>query len=165
MALPPLATIVAPRMRRHNLLIESLISGTIAALAIMPFGLAFRTAGLRVGHYGPKFAGLFVTDPGPAVLFVQHLVLGWLSALPLLLLLRRSALPVGPLAAGAIYGVGYYVTVNSLALPLFFGDPTPWQLGPAYILPSLVVHIVFGACVGYVSRHVAVQSRMTPQAS
>jgi hypothetical protein len=136
-----------------QLLFESMRSGTIAAIAMMPFGFAFRALGLRVGHYGPKFAALFVNDPGPAFQFAQHIVLGWLSAAPLVLLLcwRRVTLP--PVVAGSVYGVAYYVAVNSLALPLYFGDELPWQKGIATVIPSLVIHLVFGACVGYFSRH------------
>jgi len=143
----------------RRLLIETLKSGTIASLAMMPFGLAFRAAGLRIGYYGPKFAALFVKDPTATFLFAQHIVLGWVSALPLLLVLIKVPLPVSPVLFGAAYGVAYYVVVNSLALPLYFGDQTPWQLGVAHILPSLVVHVVFGACVGYVSRRFALSKQ------
>lgn len=45
------------------------------------------------------------------------------------------------------YGALYYVAVNSLALPLYFGDPLPWILGWAVVLPSLLVHVVFGVSV------------------
>ena len=139
-------------MQLHRVLLESVKTGTVAALAMMPFGTAFRVTGLRVGHYGPKFAGLFVNDPGPAFLFVQHIVLGWISALPLVawLLLRE---PKGSsVALGALYGAAYYGAVNALALPLYFGDELPWTLGVGTVLPSLVVHVVFGAVIGYMCR-------------
>lgn len=130
------------------LLKESIRSGTIAALSMMPFGFAFRMAGMRVGHYGPKFAALYVDDPGPVVLFAQHLIIGWASALPFLWLLARLRPPVSPALAGALYGIAYYVAVNSLALPLAFGDPLPWQLGIATVVPSLTIHVVFGLSLG-----------------
>jgi hypothetical protein len=136
-----------------QLLFESMRSGTIAAIAMMPFGFAFRALGLRVGHYGPKFAALFVNDPGPAFQFAQHIVLGWLSAAPLVLLLCFRRIALSPVVAGSVYGVVYYVAVNSLALPLYFGDELPWQKGMATVIPSLVIHVVFGACVGYFSGH------------
>lgn len=142
-------------MTLRQLLLECLKSGTIASLAMMPFGFAFRAAGMRVGHYGPKFAQLFVETPGPAFLFAQHMVLGWVSVLPLLLLLAKVKQPWHPVATGALYGAGYYVAINALALPLFFGDALPWQLGAAYVVPSLVAHIVFGACAAWVSRRLA----------
>ena len=141
-------------MTLRRLLLECLKSGTIAALAMMPVGFAFRAAGMRVGHYGPKFAQLFVDAPGPLFLFAQHIVLGWISVVPLLLFLARAR-PAHPVTAGAIYGAIYYVAVNSLALPLYFGEPTPWQLGAGTVIPSLVVHIVFGACAAWVSRGLA----------
>jgi len=136
-----------------QLLFATLKSGTIASLAMMPFALVFRTLGLRVGHYGPKFAGLFVHEPGPLFLFVQHIMIGWVSAIPLVLLLSFARIGLPPMATGAAYGVLYYVAVNSLALPLYFGDELPWHQGVAAVVPSLVIHIIFGACVGYFSRY------------
>ena len=56
------------------------------------------------------------------------------------------------MAIGAAYGLAYYVVVNSFALPLFFGDPTPWQLGFSFIYPSVLIHLVFGVCIGVTSR-------------
>ena len=139
-------------MQSQRVILESMKTGTVAALAMMPFGAAFRAAGLRVGHYGPKFASLFVSDPGPVFLFVQHIVLGWISALPLVafLLLRRPK--VSPVALGALYGAAYYAVVNAVALPVYFGDKLPWVLGVGTVLPSLVIHVVFGAVIGYMCR-------------
>lgn len=146
-------------MRPTQLLLETLKSGTIASLAMMPVGFAFKAMGMRVGHYGPKFGALFVQDPTPFFLFAQHIALGWLSALPLLVLLSRVALPTPSLVIGGLYGAGYYVLVNSLALPLYFEDPLPWQLGVSFVLPSLVVHVVFGVSVSYFSRRIVLQSQ------
>lgn len=56
--------------------IESVRSGTIASLVIVPLSPLFKAMGLRIGHYGPKFAGLFVDDPQPWLLFVQHILMG-----------------------------------------------------------------------------------------
>ena len=139
-------------MQARFLLIESIRSGVIASLVIVPLSPLFKAAGLRIGHYGPKFAALFVDDPQPLLLFMQHLVVGWLSALPLLILLAKSGAGTRPLLAGATYGAAYYVVVNSLALPTFFGDPVPWQLGAATVLPSLAGHIIYGASIGLTSK-------------
>lgn len=137
-------------MRTSVWLKEALRSGTIASLVMMPPGFIFQALGLRVGHYGPKFAGLWVDNPTPPLLFAQHLVLGWVSALPLLAWLVGSQRAASrPVLSGALYGAGYYVAVNSLGLPLWFNDPLPWQLGPATVLPSLVVHLVYGASIGF----------------
>lgn len=133
-------------------LVESLIAGTAAALAMMPAGFIFRALGMRVGHYGPKFAGLYLTDPGPLALFAQHLVLGWVSVLPLCWLAWERRPPSHAVRMGAVYGAAYYVAVNSLALPLYFGDPLPWQLGIDVMVPSLVVHIVFGVVAAWAMR-------------
>ena len=131
---------------------ESIRSGTIAALTMMPFGFLFKFLDLRVGYYGPKLGALLFGEPGRFVLFLQHLVLGWVSALPLLLILVRLQGTAAPMAIGAAYGLAYYVVVNSFALPLFFGDPTPWQLGFSFIYPSVLIHLVFGVCIGVTSR-------------
>ena len=64
---------------------ETVRSGTIASLVMMPVGFFFQWAGWRVGHYGPKVAAWFMEAPTPPFLFAQHLVIGWLSTWPLLL--------------------------------------------------------------------------------
>jgi uncharacterized membrane protein YagU involved in acid resistance len=139
-------------MRYLSLFKESVRSGTIAALAMMPFGILFKFLDLRVGYYGPKLGALLFGEPSRIVLFLQHLVLGWVSALPLLVILVGLEGKVAPTATGAAYGLAYYVIVNSFALPLFFGDPTPWQLGFSFIYPSVLIHLVFGVCIGVTSR-------------
>jgi uncharacterized membrane protein YagU involved in acid resistance len=139
-------------VRHKTLLVEAIRSGTIASLVIVPLSPLFKAMGLRIGHYGPKFAALFVDDPQPWQLFVQHIVIGWVSALPLLLILLHTGAARRPLIAGALYGAGYYVVVNSLALPAYFADPTPWRLGWATVLPSLIGHVIYGASIGLTSR-------------
>lgn len=139
-------------MSTKALLIESIRSGTIASLVIMPLSPLFKAAGLRIGHYGPMFAALFFDNPQPWLLFAQHLVIGWGSALPLLVMLAKTSAGRQPLLAGAAYGAGYYAAVNSLALPIYFGDTLPWQLGTATVLPSLVGHILYGASLGMTSK-------------
>lgn len=141
------------------LLIEAIRSGTIASLVIVPLAPLFRALGLRIGHYGPKFAALFVDDPQPWLLFVQHLIIGWASALPLLVILVLTRASRMPVVAGAAYGAAYYVVVNSLALPLYFGDLTPWQLGWATIVPSLIGHLAYGACIGFTARRFVEDAR------
>jgi uncharacterized membrane protein YagU involved in acid resistance len=59
------------------------------------------------------------------------------------------------LVAGALYGVLFYVVVNSLALPIYFGDSTPGQLGWTTIYPSLIGHIAFGLAIALASRRFA----------
>ena len=61
-------------MRYFSLLKESVRSGTIAALVMMPFGLLLKFLDLRVGYYGPKFGALLFGEPNRFVLFLQHLV-------------------------------------------------------------------------------------------
>lgn len=139
-------------MAARALLLETLRSGTIASLAVMPVGWLFKALGLRIGHYGPKFAALFIDNPQTWHLLVQHFLIGWISTLPLLLVLISIGRSRAWLLVGALYGAAYYVIVNSLALPLYFGDATPWHMGWATIYPSLIGHIVFGLSIALTSR-------------
>ena len=138
------------------LALEALRSGTIASLAMMPFGLLFKSIGLRVGHYGPKVGeALFGHQPDPwmsALLLMQHFVIGWLSALPLLMFWLWRASRAIQLGDGLLYGLAYYLAVNALALPWLFGDTFPWQHGWSTIYPSLVVHLVFGVSIALTAR-------------
>ena len=130
------------------LLKEALRSGTIASIVMMPVGFLFKALGLRVGHYGPKLGELlFGLQPEPlmqVLLLAQHLFIGWLSTVPLLLFWRWTSPRSPSLADGLMYGALYYLTVNALALPAVFGDLFPWQLGWSYVYPSLMVHLIFG---------------------
>ena len=135
-----------------KLLKESIRSGTIASIVIMPVGIISKYMGLRIGHYGPKLAETLFGSTAQALLMTQHLIIGWLSAAPLLVALVIIGNRASPVLIGAIYGMGYYLVINSLALPLLFGDLTPWQLGFSYIYPSLIGHILFGASIGFTAR-------------
>lgn len=147
-----------PIASQTPLLKEALRSGTIASIVMMPFGFLFKALGLRVGHYGPKLGEfLFGLQPEPwmqVLLVAQHLLIGWLSAVPLLLFWRWAPPRSPSLADGLLYGALYYLTVNALALPAIFGDAFPWQLGWSYVYPSLVVHLVFGLSLGVTARPV-----------
>lgn len=143
-------------MFSRALLIETLRSGTIASLAMIPFGLMFRALDMRVGHYGRRLIEVGIGDvPLPvfrALLMTEHLLIGWLTTWPLLLAMVWLAGRVPNWIMGLAYGAGYYVAINSLLLPMAFGDPTPWELGVATIVPSLVVHLVFGASIAFTAR-------------
>lgn len=135
---------------------ESIRSGTIASIAMVPFGFLFQLLGLRVGHYGKKLLEAFFADlPEQTfrlLLIVQHFAIGWISAAPLLIALVWVGHRHPGWFVGGIYGAVYYVVLNSLVLPLSFGDRTPWQLGFSVIYPSLIVHIVFGISIGLTSK-------------
>lgn len=135
---------------------ESVRSGTIASIAMIPFGFVFQLLGLRVGHYGKKLLDVFLNNYSEMtfrlLMFIEHFVIGWLSAAPLLVLLVLLKNRLAAWAVGAIYGLGYYVLLNSLALPLIFGDATPWALGVSVVYPSLVIHIIFGVSIALTAR-------------
>ena len=77
-------------MLPKSISIETFRSGTIASLVTMPLAPLFKSMGLRIGHYGPKFASLFIDNPKPWMLFAQHLIIGSVSTLPLLLILQGT---------------------------------------------------------------------------
>lgn len=123
---------------------------------MIPFAAVFRSLGLRVNEYGKKTLELLVGDVAPplhyGLTFVQHLVISWLAAVPLLLLLVGIANRRTRLIAGAAYGAAFYAAVNSLALPIAFGDPTPWEIGFATVYPSLVIHLIYGVVIAMMAR-------------
>ncbi len=141
---------------------ESLRSGTIASLAMIPFGLLFRALDLRIGHYGKRLVEVSLGElPVTALrilVLAEHFVIGWLTTWPLLLMLIWVGTRVPAWTTGLAYGAAYYVAINSLLLPLAFGDPTPWQLGISTIYPSLIVHLVFGVSIAWTSKRFVAQS-------
>ncbi len=151
------------RQGRRAMLREVLRAGTAAGLAMIPFAALFRFFGLRVNEYGRKVLELLVGDvAGPlqfVLTFVQHMVISWFVAVPLLMLLTVINERGIRLAAGAAYGAGFYAVMNSLALPIAFGDPTPWQLGLSTVYPSLTIHLVYGVVIAMVARP-SIQSRL-----
>jgi len=130
---------------------EALRSGTIAGLAMIPFAAVFRFCGLRINEYGRKTLELLVGDVAPPLhvflTLVQHLVISWVVAVPLLWLVRGMGDRRARVLVGTTYGAAFYVAVNSFALPFAFGDPTPWALGFGAVYPSLVIHLVYGFAV------------------
>ena len=135
---------------------DALRSGTIAGLAMIPFAALFQFLGLRVNEYGRKALGLLLGELPPPLhylfTFALHIVISWIAAAPLLLVLDRFVDRRVRVFVGFLYGAAFYAVVNSLALPIAFGDPTPWELGFATVYPSLVVHLVYGTVVALAAR-------------
>jgi hypothetical protein len=135
---------------------ETLRTGIVAGLAMIPFAAVFRASGLRINEYGAKTLELLVGQVAAPLhyllTFVQHLVISCLAAVPLLLLLGRIPRRRDRVLVGLGYGAGFYVVVNSLALPFAFGDSTPWRLGFEVVYPSLLIHLVYGFVIGVLAR-------------
>ena len=83
-----------------KLLKESIRSGTIASIVIMPVGFGFKYLGLRVGHYGPKLAETLFGNTSEILLLTQHFIIGWLSAAPLLFALVAIGKRASPILIG-----------------------------------------------------------------
>jgi hypothetical protein len=139
-----------------TLIREVLRTGTVAGLAMIPFAAVFQRLDLRINEYGRKTLGLLVGDVSPPVhtllTFIQHLAISWIVAVPLLLLLGAFSRRRDRILVGLAYGAVFYVGMNSLALPLAFGDPTPWRLGLSVVWPSLFIHLVYGFTVAALAR-------------
>lgn len=135
---------------------EALRTGTVAGLAMVPFAAVFQRFDLRVNEYGRKTLALLVGDVSAPLhyllTFIQHLAISWVVAVPLLLLLDGRSRKRDRLLIGLAYGGLFYVAVNSFALPLAFGDLTPWRLGFTVVYPSLLIHFVYGLTVGLLAR-------------
>lgn len=142
-------------LRLRALAGEALRSGTLAGLAMVPFAALFRAVGLRINEYGRKTLELVVGNVAPplhyALTLAQHLLISWVVAVPLLWLLARIDGRRTRVLVGALYGAAFYVVVNAWALPLYFGDPTPWALGMETVVPSLAIHLVYGVVIGLIA--------------
>jgi len=120
-----------------------LLAGTVGGVAMIPVGMLIRhAAGGTVNVYGELVVERLLGHVARWALFVEHMLVSWVLAIPLVLLAAR--LDRGIVAAGLAYGVAIWLVVNALALPWLFGRPTPWALGWPAIWPSLVVHAVYG---------------------
>ena len=148
---------------------EALRSGFIAAIAMIPFALLFSAMGLRINEYGKKVIQFLFPDFSPGIRFVffviEHFILSWIIAIPLLLLLKYFHHRISYLLLGILYGTVFYILINSLLLPVLFNDVTPWKLGfIKTILPSLIVHIVYGLSVALASRNFINKIMASPSA-
>ncbi len=138
------------------------IAGLAGGLAMIPVGLVLRFAfGAPVNVYGELVVLRITGRLDPLLLALEHLIVSLAMAAPLIGILHR----VGHRAAitiGLLYGGSAWLVVNSLALPVIFDQPTPWQIGPSAIWGSLIVHLVFGLVVALVSRRLAAAPSRSP---
>lgn len=137
---------------------EAFRSGSIAAIVMIPFALLFSSLGLRINEYGKKVIQLLFSNFSPGIRFalfiLEHFILSWIFAIPLLLLLMHFHRRFSYILLGFLYGTVFYILINSLLLPALFNEVIPWKAGFIYtILPSLVVHIVYGLSIAFTTRH------------
>ncbi|OLY94506.1 hypothetical protein SAMN05444008_101124 [Cnuella takakiae] len=115
--------------KRTGLWREALRSGTFAAIAMIPFGVLFSKLGLRINEYGQKIIQMAFPHFSKGIRFalfvLEHFVLSWIIAMPLLLLLKYFHHRIHHLLLGFIYGLLFYIAINSLLLPALFKDATP----------------------------------------
>jgi uncharacterized membrane protein YagU involved in acid resistance len=149
----------------NTLLARAAATGTIGGLAMIPVGQLLIFIGFPVGLYSEELARWLLGFSTPSVLFIEHMLISLSLAVGLVLAsapaIRRWS-PGRALAWGAAYGALIWLVVNSLALPLAFGKATPWQLGPAAIWPSLLVHLLFGVVVAALARADTIRKTTPP---
>ncbi len=140
---------------RTAVLAAALRAGTLAGLAMIPFTAMFRGGGWRVNEYARKtlelVAGDIASPTREILMLVQHQLIAVVASIPLLLVLTGVPDRRVRVVLGALYGVGVYVVVNATALPAVFGDPAPWEFGITNVIPSLVVHVVYGLVLGWLA--------------
>ncbi|RQO33899.1 hypothetical protein DBR37_12255 [Herminiimonas sp. KBW02] len=139
-------------MSFKRLLLEALKAG-IAGAFVMPIAgmISKPIFSWHVWQYGKKSAEIFVENPSFGLLFAVHLLWSWVAALLLIAFLRKMRAD-SPVLLGAAVGGIYYFLVNAIALPLYFGDPFPWQQGVPYLAQPLIVLVSFAICVSFMSR-------------
>lgn len=129
---------------------RSVAAGALGGISMVPVGLVLNATGFQVNKYGEllleKVLGQFLYS----AMAIEHFAISIAMAVPLvaLLTLRRQRHPI---LLGLGYGAAIWFVVNSLALPIAFGQSTPWQLGVNALWPSLLVHVVYGLVVAAVA--------------
>lgn len=138
------------------------IAGIAGGVAMIPFGLLLRRIlGYSLNVYGELLVQTILGRVSPWALAVEHFLISWGMALPLVALLARRRRG-SPLLLGSLYGAGIWVVVNSLLLPVAFGRPTPWRLGWPAIWPSLLVHVIYGAVAATVAGRIGRPAAPSP---
>lgn len=138
--------------------------GVLGGIAIIPYGLAMLFWWhAHINVYGTKTLQLLTPKPSPWLAFIQHMLISYLFAVPLLWALAQMRLQsrprAFPLFFGAAYGFLIWSSINALLLPYLFHDPTPWQLGWHAVWPSLLGHVLYGLVAAGIGKRVLSSSR------
>ena len=133
---------------------SGLTAGFVATVVLSLLMMAKQAMGLMpdldlVAIVAGMVAKLTGGKPDPIVGWVMHFFIGtvmWGIAYAIL----QSKLPGGPVARGMIFGIGAWLLMMVLAMPLagagFFG----LALGMGAPVATLMLHLVFGATLGVV---------------
>jgi len=133
---------------------SGLTAGFVATVVLSLLMMAKQAMGLMpdldlVAIVAGMVARLTGGKPDPIVGWVMHFFIGtvmWGIAYAIL----QSKLPGGPVARGMIFGIGAWLLMMVLAMPLagagFFG----LALGMGAPVATLMLHLVFGATLGVV---------------
>ena len=128
---------------------QAIRAGTVGGLAMIPVGLAVRYGfGATVNVYGELVVQQILGRAVPWALFLEHFLISWVLAVPVVWLMSRTP-TVSITLIGLAYGAAIWTLLNSFTLPLVFSRPTPWAIGWPAIWPSLTVHLVYGVAVSH----------------
>ncbi len=134
----------------EGLLLRAAVAGIAGGLAMIPVGLLLRRVlGYSLNVYGELLVHKVLGHVSPWALALEHFLVSWGMALPLVALASRRGASLG---MGALYGAAIWLVVNSLLLPVAFGRTTPWGLGWSAIWPSLAVHVLYGTVAAAAAR-------------
>lgn len=133
---------------------ESVLAGLAGGLAMIPVGLVARGLGASVNVYGELVVQQLLGRLEPIALLVEHLLVSWAMAVPLVAVLRLARHRHAA-AIGLTYGAAAWLSVNALALPIVFGRPMPWTIGWSAVWGSWLVHLAFGLAAALVGRRLA----------
>ena len=120
--------------RRRIGAVRITVAGLVGAVVMIPPGVIAGLLGFQVNKFGELLARQLTGGAARPVLLVEHLLIG----------ATRTAYD------GLAYGTAFWLVANTVALPLLFGQPGPWSIGPSALLPSLIVHMVYGISTGLV---------------
>ena len=139
----------------RRILVATAIAGTL------DIGMAATETALHGKPVGKMLRGLASGAVPPAVdwsatgallgLAVHYAIMAVMAAVFMLLLARNDWLRAHSLVAGALYGLGLYLFMYGLVLPIRFGAPLPSD--PIAIAKGLFAHMgLVGLTFGLVAR-------------
>ena len=144
-----------------SLLKLSILPGLTAAIAMIPYGLVLMNVlKLPINIYGEKTLQLFMVKPTYIMMFIEHLLISYIFAIPVIWLMKRFRLYTVSafvlLLSGAFYGLVIWLVFNSLLLPLLYHDLSPWKKGWYAMWPSMTAHILYGFVAAAVGKRLRV---------
>jgi hypothetical protein len=137
-------------------LFDILKVGALASLIMIPFGLILTAIGFKTGIYGELVLSYILGFSKPGLMFLFHIIIGAVSAIPFMILFNKFKSSFtgkyNHYIIGLLYGFVYYIIINGTILPIIFGNPITYLTGLSLVIPSLIVHLVYGLGLGFFAK-------------